>query len=79
MAVDKTILMLPLGGVSGIDMPGQPFYGKEEDEALFEILRKKVNKETVEILEMTQNINDPVFGETAAKKLIELMEAKRES
>lgn len=79
MAVDKTILMLPLGGVSGIDMPGQPFYGKEEDEALFETLRKKTNHDIVEILEMDQNINDPVFGETAAKKLIELMEAKRKS
>lgn len=79
MATEKAILMLPLGGVSGIDMPGQPFYGKEEDEALFDTLRKKVNPNAVEILEMDQNINAPEFGETAAKKLIELMEAKYKS
>lgn len=76
MAKGKTILMLPLGGVSEIDKPGQPFYGKEEDEALFQTLRKETDANVVRIEEMNHNINDPVFGETAAKKLIELMEAE---
>ena len=76
MAKGKTILMLPLGGVSEIDKPGQPFYGKEEDEALFQTLRKETDANVVRIEEMNQNINDPIFGETAAKKLIELMEAE---
>lgn len=74
MATKDTILMLPLGGVSAIDAKEQPFYGPKEDEALFQTLRAKVNTDVVEIIEMDNNINDPVFGQTAAQKLIELME-----
>ena len=36
MAVGKTALILPLKGVSAIYGEGQPFYGPEEDRALFE-------------------------------------------
>lgn len=74
MATQKVALMLPLKGVSGIDAKGQPFYGPEEDKALFDTLRTGINKEVVELIEMDHHINDPIFGETAAKKLIELME-----
>ena len=43
MAKGPTALMLPLGGVSAIDAPGQPFYGPEEDAALFEELRRGIS------------------------------------
>ncbi|CAI3247908.1 Conserved hypothetical protein, family UPF0261 [Clostridium neonatale] len=73
MAKDKTTLMLPLKGISGIDVEGQPFYGVEEDKMLFDTLRNGVNKNSVEVIEMNCAINDVEFAEAAAQKLIELM------
>lgn len=69
----KTILMLPLKGVSMIDAEGQAFYGAEEDKVLFDTLRSNIDKSKVEIIEMDCNINDQQFGETAAEKLISLL------
>lgn len=73
MAKDKTTLMLPLKGISGIDVEGQPFYGVEEDKMLFDTLRNGVNKNNVEVIEMNCAINDVEFAEAAAQKLIDLM------
>ncbi|CAI3601761.1 MAG: Tm-1-like ATP-binding domain-containing protein [Clostridium neonatale] len=73
MAKDKTTLMLPLKGISGIDVEGQPFYGVEEDKMLFDTLRNGVNKNSVEVIEMNCAINDVEFAEAAAQKLIDLM------
>lgn len=72
MAQSPTVLMLPLKGVSGIDGEGQPFYGPEEDEALFNTLRENVDSR-IPIIELDHNINDREFALAAAKKLIELM------
>ena len=74
MAKGRTALILPLKGVSGIDAEGQPFYGPDEDKALFDTLRENVGN-SVEIIEMDNNINDEAFALAAAKKLIELMKA----
>ncbi|QOX64833.1 UPF0261 family protein [Anoxybacterium hadale] len=74
MASGKTVLFLPLKGVSVIDTEGQPFYGPEEDAALFETLRNDVNKDIVTIIEMDMDINNPAFAQAAAQKLIDLME-----
>jgi uncharacterized protein (UPF0261 family) len=73
MAKEKTTLFLPLKGVSGIDVEGQPFYGVEEDKALFDILRNGINRNVVEVVEMDCAINDVKFAEAAAQKLIDLM------
>lgn len=76
LAKENTVLMIPKKGLSGIDVEGQPFYGPEEDKALFETLKAKVNTDVVEIIEMDTVINDQVFAETAAQKLIDMIEAK---
>ncbi|MGN0046768.1 MAG: Tm-1-like ATP-binding domain-containing protein [Eggerthellaceae bacterium] len=65
--------MLPLGGVSMIDAPGQPFEGVEEDKALFDTLKAELDTDKVEIIEVDAHINDDEFALAAAKKLIELM------
>ncbi|WP_455542070.1 Tm-1-like ATP-binding domain-containing protein [Intestinibacter sp.] len=75
MTLGKSVLMLPLNGVSAIDAENQPFYGPKEDEALFDVLRNGVNREHVDIIELNNNINDKIFGETAAQKLIDLINA----
>ncbi|WP_040211079.1 Tm-1-like ATP-binding domain-containing protein [Clostridium polynesiense] len=76
MSSGKTALYIPLKGVSMIDKEGEPFYGPEEDKALFDTLKEKVNTEKVEIVEMDSHINDRSFAEAAAQKLIDLMENK---
>ncbi|MBU3093295.1 Tm-1-like ATP-binding domain-containing protein [Clostridium sp. CF011] len=73
MAKEKTALFLPLRGISGIDVEGQEFYGVEEDKMLFDTLRNGVNKNIVEVIEMDCEINNAVFAEVAAQKLIDLM------
>ncbi len=73
MAKEKTALFLPLKGISGIDVEGQPFYGAEEDKMLFDTLRNGVNRNVIEIIEMDCAINDKQFAEAAAQKLIDLM------
>ena len=73
MTEGPTTLMLPLKGVSMIDAEGQPFYGPAEDQMLFDMLRKNIDRTKVEIIEMDNNINDEEFALTAAKKLVELI------
>lgn len=73
MSKGKTILMLPLKGVSGIDAKDQPFYGEEEDKKLFDTLKELTNKDVVAIQEMNCNINDIEFAQRAAQNLIDLM------
>lgn len=75
LAAGKTALFLPLKGVSMIDVKDQPFYGPDEDAALFDTLRNSVNKNVVEIVEMDADINDVTFAEAAAQKLIDLINA----
>ena len=73
MATEKTVVMLPLKGISMLDSKGQPFYGPEEDKALFDVLRDGLNRDVVSLEELNYHINDKEFAETAAQKLIDLM------
>lgn len=73
-ATGPTVMMLPLNGVSMIDAQGQPFYGREEDEALFNELKIGLNRDVVELIELNNHINDQEFAEAAAQKLLDLME-----
>lgn len=72
-ATGKTTLMLPLKGVSMIDVEGQPFYDAEVDKVLFDTLRTELADSNVEIVELDTDINDKEFAVAAAKKLISLL------
>lgn len=72
-ATGKTTLMLPLKGVSMIDVEGQPFYDAEADKVLFDTLRTELAGSDVEIVELDTDINDKEFAVAAAKKLISLL------
>lgn len=72
-----TALMLPLKGVSMIDVEGGPFYGPEEDKTLFDTLRKNIDKSKVELIEMDLDINHRDFALAAAKKLVELIKSNK--
>lgn len=72
----KTALFLPLKGVSAIDVEGKPFYGPEEEQALFNSLRQTIDRDKVELIEMDTDINDPAFAVAMAKRLIQMMEGR---
>jgi uncharacterized protein (UPF0261 family) len=74
MSEGPTALMIPLKGVSMLDVEGGPFSGVAEDEILFNMLRQHIDNSKVEFIELDANINDQVFAVAAAKKLVELME-----
>jgi len=55
--------LLPLGGVSAIDIPGGPFYDPEADRALFDALRRSVvQTPNRQLVELPYHINDPAFA-----------------
>lgn len=72
-AQGPTVLMLPLKGVSMLDVEGEAFHGAAEDEMLFHTLRQRIDRKTVELVEMNTDINDQAFAVAAANKLMELM------
>ncbi len=72
-SIGPCAVMLPLRGVSMIDAPGQPFYGPDEDAALFDALREGLDRSRVELIEEDCHINDDEFAAAAVEKLVELM------
>lgn len=70
----QAALLLPLKGISMNDIEGSPYYGPDEDYALFHTLRKTITNPLVEVIDVDAHINDADFALTAAKKLIALME-----
>jgi uncharacterized protein (UPF0261 family) len=67
-ATGPVALFVPLGGVSMIDAPGQPFFDAEADAALFSALRSGVGP-NVELVEMDVNVNDDAFADAMVEKL----------
>lgn len=76
-ATGPTVLMLPLGGVSMIDAPGQPFHDPEANRALFGALREHVGPH-VKVVEVDAHINDPAFANAVAETLLGLLEPQRD-
>jgi uncharacterized protein (UPF0261 family) len=68
-ATGPTALFVPLGGVSMIDAPGQPFFDPQADAELFEALRQGLEGTSVELIEMPCNLNDPEFAAAMVDKL----------
>ena len=68
-ATGPTTVLLPLGGVSAIDRPGQPFHDPEADRALFGALRRHLRPGIV-VREVDAHINDPVFADAIADTLL---------
>jgi uncharacterized protein (UPF0261 family) len=67
-------VFLPLRGVSGIDVEGQPFADPDADAACFAALREAVEGSAVRVHEVDSAINDPGFGRAAAEALHRLVQ-----
>ncbi len=69
-------VLLPLKGVSMIDMEGATFHDPEADEQCFASIRSGIDKATP-VVELDMHINDPEFARACAEALLELLEANR--
>ena len=76
-AGSPTALFVPLGGVSAIDVDGQPFHDPQADAALFDALREHLDRDRVEVREIDAQVNDPAFATAMADRLHELIHEAR--
>lgn len=65
-------IVLPWRGVSAIDRSGEAFDDPAARDALLDAVRRNCGQ--VELLDLDLHINDAEFADTAARKLIELMQ-----
>jgi uncharacterized protein (UPF0261 family) len=73
-----TVVLIPRGGVSALDIPGKPFFDTEADAALFRSLHAGLDGHpSVRIVDRDEHINDPTFAEAAAGLLIDLLRGSR--
>ena len=71
-AKGKTAVLLPLRGVSAIDVDGAPFRDADADQVLFEEIRSHLRSD-IECIEIDTDINDEAFAVAAAKRLLEML------
>jgi uncharacterized protein (UPF0261 family) len=66
-------LLVPEGGVSELDKPGNPFFDPEADQALFGELERLVRTgKTRRIVRVPFHINDPAFAEAIQREVAQL-------
>ncbi len=70
--------LIPEGGVSALDAPGQPFHDPAADRALFEAFTSRF-QETANrrLIRLPCNINDPAFAQAAVDAVEEINPTKR--
>jgi uncharacterized protein (UPF0261 family) len=68
-ATGPTTVLLPRGGVSALDRPGQPFHDPDADAALFAALRRSLSPHIV-VRELDAHINDAAFADAVADALL---------
>lgn len=68
-------VLLPLKGLSLLDVEGGPFWLPETDEALFAAIRTHLEP-GVPLIELDLTINEPAFARRAAETLLELIAAR---
>jgi uncharacterized protein (UPF0261 family) len=73
-------MLVPEGGVSLIDVPGQPFHDPQADAALFDELTKRLNvTDQRRLIRLPYAINAPEFADALVQQFLELRdEGKKE-
>jgi uncharacterized protein (UPF0261 family) len=70
-ATGPLAVMVPMGGFSELDSPGQPFWCPDADRAFVDALRENLRPDIpIEISE--KSVNDPEFSGLTAQRLLEL-------
>lgn len=73
----RTRVILPLGGMSLLDAPQQPFWNPAADKALFSTLVEELRGSEIAVVRDERAINDPGFAVAAADMLCELIRESR--
>ena len=68
-SVGPVTVLLPLGGISMIAVPGQSFHDPAADDALFSAIRKWLSP-GIPLVEVDCAINDPPFAEACVERLL---------
>ena len=66
-------VLLPMGGVSMLDAPDQPFYDEDADNALFESVVEGLDNTGIDVEKHQLHINDEVFAGHVASAILEVM------
>ncbi|MBS0208824.1 MAG: Tm-1-like ATP-binding domain-containing protein [Planctomycetes bacterium] len=79
-ATSPIVVLLPEGGVSAIDAPGQPFHDPAADAALFETLEEGLREHPYcRVLRVSAHINDATFADRAVNEFMNLWLATKPS
>lgn len=71
----KVVFLIPEGGFSALDAPGQPFWSPEADSAFITTLEAHLAQtEQRKIRRLPYNINDPQFAQAAIGQFRQLAE-----
>ena len=70
-AMGPTSILIPLKGVSAIDQTGKAFDDPAARDALYDGIR--ATHGAVELIELESHINDDVFAEAAARRLLKML------
>ena len=71
--------LIPEGGVSALDAPGQPFHDPEADRELFNAITERFRESSNRrLVRVPYHINDPAFAEVVVKTLNEINPTERE-
>jgi uncharacterized protein (UPF0261 family) len=66
--------LLPMGGVSALDAPGQAFWDPAADGALFDTLATELRQtDQRKLLRLPYHINDPQFAQTAVEEFLKVV------
>ncbi|MFN6951473.1 MAG: ABC transporter permease [Albidovulum sp.] len=70
--------LIPEGGVSALDAPGQPFFDPDADAALFEALAGTVHlTANRQLIRLPHHINDPAFAQALVREFLALHQGRR--
>jgi uncharacterized protein (UPF0261 family) len=72
-ATAPVAFVLPLRGVSMLDSEGGQFWDPAADAACFDAIKRTL-KPGIPVIELDNNINDPVFSATVAETLLALLQ-----
>jgi uncharacterized protein (UPF0261 family) len=70
----KIKVLLPLGGVSMIDAPSQPFHDPDADLELFKALDDGLRDSGIEVQRLPDHVNDEKFAAQVCATLLEVLD-----
>ena len=76
-AKGKVVVFVPLRGFSSLSIEGGPLYDPESDLVLIKSLRRLLNRDVVQLVEMDCAYNDDVFAQAIADRFLDLLNGGR--